>query len=95
MAVDLVKHEKRVVLLGLLPVATVFEMDWRHTPETVSDVASEISPLVDQARLFGHILPLLAWAAGAALAVLGWVVSKLDAPTGDQAHKANHGDVEK
>lgn len=95
MAVDLVKHEKRVVLLGLWPVATVFEMDWRHTPKTVSDVANEISPLVDQARLFGDILPLLAWASGAALALSGWILSKLDAPTGDQAHKAKHGDVEK
>jgi hypothetical protein len=95
MAVDLVKHEKRVVLLGLLPVATVFEMDWRHTPATVRDVVDEISPLVDQARLFGHTLPLLAWATGAALVVFGWVVSKLNAPAGDQAHAADHGDVEK
>ncbi len=69
MAVDLVKHEKRVVLLGLLPVATIFEMDWRHTPETVSDVADEIRPLIDQARLFGYTLPLLAWVMGAALVV--------------------------
>jgi hypothetical protein len=72
MAVDLVKHEKRVVLLGLLPVATIFEMDWHHTPETVSDVTDEIRALIDQARLFGYTLPLLAWVLGAALLVLAF-----------------------
>lgn len=74
MAVDMVKHEERVVLLGLLPVATIFEMDWRHTPETVADVVAEARPLVAQVRLFEGILPTLVWIVGGLLVGAGLVL---------------------
>jgi hypothetical protein len=82
MAIDMVKHEERLVLLGPLPVATIFEMDWRHTPETIADVAAEARPLVDQVRLFEQTLPLGAWIVGVGLMILGGVVWKVSAPGG-------------
>jgi len=67
MAVDLVKHEERLVALGPLPVAAIFEMDWRHTPETVADIVAEAKPLINQVRWFERILPLLTGIAGGLL----------------------------
>jgi hypothetical protein len=82
MAVDMVKHEERLVLLGPLPVATIFEMDWRHTPETIADVAAEAKPLIDQVRLFEQTLPLWTWVVGMGFVVLGGVVWKASGPGG-------------
>ncbi len=67
MAVDLVKHEERLVAFGPLPVAAIFEMDWRHTPETVADIVAEAKPLINQVRWFERILPILAGMAGGLL----------------------------
>jgi hypothetical protein len=71
MAIDLTKHEERIVFLGPLPVATLFEMDWRHTPETIVDIVSEARPLIRQVWLFERALPMFSWGVGAALVVLG------------------------
>jgi hypothetical protein len=71
MAIDLAKHEQRIVFLGPLPVATLFEMDWRHTPETVADIVAEARPLIRQVSLFERALPISGWVVGAALVVLG------------------------
>jgi hypothetical protein len=78
MVVDLVKHEERIVFLSLLPVATIFEMDWRHTPETVSAIAAEVKPLINQVRLFEGIMPWFTWILGAGLIVLGGIVWNRD-----------------
>lgn len=67
MAVDFVKHEERLVALGPLPVATIFEMDWRHTPETVLAVAAEARPFIEQVRWFERRLPTAAALAGGVL----------------------------
>jgi hypothetical protein len=74
MAIDLVKHEERAVFLGPFPVATIFEMDWCHTPETVADIATEAKPLIRQVRLFEGTLPLFAWMVGVGLVMLGGTV---------------------
>jgi len=74
MAIDLTKHEERIVFLGPLPVATLFEMDWRHTPETITDIVSEARPLIKQVWLFERALPMSGWVVGAALVALGALV---------------------
>ena len=73
MAIDLVKHEERLVALGPLPVAAIFEMDWRHTPETVAEIAAETKPLIAQVRWFEKILPLLAGVGGGLLVGVGLI----------------------
>ena len=59
------------MFLGPLPVATLFEMDWRHTPETIAAIVSEARPLIRQVWLFERALPMSSWGVGAALVVIG------------------------
>lgn len=71
MVVDLHKHEWRFVALNGLPVAPIFEMDWRHTPETIADSIDEARPLIAQVRWLEGILPWFAWIVGTGLVVIG------------------------
>jgi len=80
MVVDLHKHEWRMVALNGLPVAPIFEMDWRHTPETIADSIDEAKPLITQVRWLEGILPWVAWIVGAILVGVGLVLRLKSVP---------------
>jgi hypothetical protein len=88
MVIDLHKHEWRLVVVNGLPVAPIFEMDWRHTPETITDSIDEAKPLINQVRWLQGILPLVAWIVGAGLLALGLILKRWS-PFGAEAPTTN------